>query len=228
MLEVMKGAAWERQFELYSAVLDRIPERLMEQAVRRLAGEQWRPAPYDILREAARIEMANRAGTASAYPSADEAYGEIVHKIRRFGVNGRVADLGRPHCLTAGAPSFSHPLVARTVALIGGWEMLCTGEASYAEGLAKQIKGVYERQAALWMDGAAASLGAGDAEDARYFPRWTPWETAAELWALPPQRRSADAALLTSERRSADAGALVPCPAEIRAKLAAVGVRLVR
>jgi len=185
LLEAMKGADWESQFELYSAALDRLPEGLILPAVQRLAGETWRPAPFEILREAARMEMARQAGTSSAFPSADEAYGEILHKIREFGANGRTPYPDRPNLRMAGAPPFSHPLVAATVMLIGGWEFLCSGEAGLSEGLSKQVKAVYDRQAAQWVDRAVSALCAGEAEGAarRYFPRGQPREPLPALSA---------------------------------------------
>ena len=66
MLETMKGGDWNGQFEVYSSVLDRLPEHLILPAVCRLAGETWRPSPGEIVREATRMEMARRAGVRCA------------------------------------------------------------------------------------------------------------------------------------------------------------------
>lgn len=63
-----------------------------------------------------------------------------------------------------------------------GLAWLRMGEASYAEGLSNQSEAVYERQAALWLDRAAALCEAG-AEERRYFPHWTPWEAVYPVGA---------------------------------------------
>jgi hypothetical protein len=219
ILQAMKGAPWELQFDLYSAALERLPEHLIEAAVSRLAGETWRPAPFDIVRQAVKIEMARRAGTGRPlghpFPTGDEAYAEIVQKIQDFGRNGRVEFPDRPSIRTAGPPPFSHPLVAKTVAMIGGWEAICSGEANYAEGLAKQVKSVYERQAENWVEQGARALCLPEEASRACFPRWQPFEIEFE-WrepvrpSLPPLERPK----------------LVPCPDDLRQRLEGMGVHL--
>lgn len=223
ILEGMKdGGNWRLQREIYFPVLKRLPEKLVLPAVSKLCGQTWRPAPWDIVRCAAEIEMCNRAGTLSPYPSADEAYAEIMDKVRAFGLNGRQHP-DRPGVYLSGAPSFSHPLVARAVVLVGGWEGLCSGEANYAEGIAKQIKGCYERQAEQYVQQAAEKLGLPPDQNRVWFPRWKPYRVAIE-WKEPSPGFAVEGTPELPPPR--DRPRLVPPPPEVFRALRRVGVRL--
>jgi hypothetical protein len=218
ILEAMKGPAFETQWEIYLAHLRRLPSQHVYKAVSNLSNATWRPSPEEIVAEAAKLEMRRAAGTPFPFPSADEAYAEIMHKVKRYGLNAKILYSDRPNIRVAGAPPFSHPLVAQAVAMVGGWEALCSGEANYSEGLSKQIKTLYERQAERFIFKAAELITKLDtlpaSEYPRYFPKWRPFEIVT-TWdgGAEDQRRISD--------YRPD-----PCPAEIKTKLRLVGVEV--
>jgi hypothetical protein len=212
VLESMNGPNWDSQFEIYLAALERLPADLMQMAVSSLAGEKWRPAPFEIVRKAAKIEMCRRAGTRDPFPSADEAYYEIIEKIHRYGLYGRL-DPERPNIRYPGQPQFSHPLVASTVAIIGTWEEWCDGTVNFAEGLAKQVKSTYERQSISWVEAAAAALCSKDSVGAKFFPDWAPFKIETG-WTEPLRR----------ELPARDPVKLIAPPPDVLQKLRSIGL----
>jgi hypothetical protein len=80
----------------------------------------WLPDPSDILRVARKLTQEG-----SCTPS--DVVGEIMDKIRQFGIYGR-PDPGNKNCFLEGEPSLS-PLAEQAVRAMGGWGQLCVMEA---------------------------------------------------------------------------------------------------
>lgn len=173
---------------LYRRVLLQMGQQTAEQAVA-WAIDTWRekfpprPTPAHLRLIAARL--------LSPYPSADDAYAEMLTKVRTGGLHS-TPHPERPRLFLSGPPLFSHPLVAQAVQHCGGWEMICTGEANYAEGLAKQFKAAYARNAEQFVNEVADALSLPPQQrPSRLFPYWTPfalptgWREEPESAALP-------------------------------------------
>ena len=70
----------------------------------------------------------------------------------------------------------SHPVVAQVVAHLGGWRMICSGEANFAGGLRKQVESSHERLSQKWETEVMAQLSLPPSErDPVLFGHYTPY-----------------------------------------------------
>jgi len=213
LLEAMKGDSWsDGQIQRYSIALMRIPPKIARLVVTEMCLETWRPSPMDILRAAAK--------KASPFPTADEAYAEMLHKAESVGMYG-VPDPANQNCFLPGSPPFSHPLVAQAIAHCGGWRSICTGEAQMQEGLSKQFRGAYERAATKFLEQVIVALALPVKERSSvFFPQWTPYRLPVS-WS--PDNHSL-AITATPIETPAITELTRHMPAEIRAKLKRVSL----
>lgn len=130
--------------------------------------EEWRPAPARLRQIAAEV--------ASPIPDHEQAYAEIIYKAQIIGTHG-TPDPANPNVSYTGPPPMSHPAISRIVAYLGGWEMVCNGEAQMQEGLVKQVRGAHESVARQWRQEVSAQLELPRSKwNPLYFRRYQPFE----------------------------------------------------
>lgn len=193
VLRTMKGDAWTKSHDMvYSQALrpwgDQHGKETVTQALMTL---NWRPSVAELVKLSARI--------ASPYPDDDAAYAEIAFKLSTIGLYGKVHP-ENPNVRILGHPVMSHPVVSQIVAYCGGWEMLCSGEANFQEGVRKQVRSAHESIALKWEAAVAQLLRLTDKDrraDRVHFQPYVPFTppdwfvpgNTLDIPAIEPQRR---------------------------------------
>jgi hypothetical protein len=151
ILRGMQGnPLWEPMHsKLYGQAFEELGEELARATVRVIVRDcEWRPAIATI------YKIANRLSGREI--DAEHVYAEIEGAIQKHGDYG-VQDPNNPNVYYDGEPSWSSPVVAETVRLLGGWQKVVDWD-SFDGALRKAVTTCTESAARRLRDGATHAI----------------------------------------------------------------------